>query len=305
MISSTGNLALNLSRNRARPADFLELAKPRVVLMILFATLTGIFLGSGRVVNPALVLNTLLGTALAAAGSLALNQYLERGVDSRMERTRRRPLPQGRMSPRAALLFGSGILIGGLVYLAATVNLLSALLTTGTAAWYLWVYTPSKRKTSLCLLVGAVCGATPPVIGWAAARGEVVSLEAWVLFGILFLWQIPHTLAIGQLYRDDYARAGIRILPAVEPTGDSTRRQVLVSSLALLAVGLLPFLMGMAGRFYFLTALVLGTLLVSYGLRMAIIDTRAAARHLLFATLAYLPVLFLLMILDGPRVAIW
>ena len=305
MISSTGNLTLNLSRNRARTADFLELAKPRVVLMILFATLTGILLGTGRMVNPVLVLNTLLGTALAAAGSLALNQYLERGVDARMERTRHRPLPQGRLSPFEALLFGSGILSGGLVYLAVTVNLLSALLTTGTAAWYLWAYTPSKRKTSLCLLVGAICGATPPVIGWAAARGEVVSLEAWVLFGILFLWQIPHTLAIGQLYRDDYARAGIRILPAVEPTGDSTRRQVLVSSLALLAVGLLPFLMGMAGRFYFLTALGLGALLVSYGIRMAIIDTRASARHLLFATLAYLPVLFLLMILDGPRVAIW
>ena len=305
MISSTGNLTLNLSRTRARTADFLELAKPRVVLMILFATFTGILLGTGRMVNPLLVLNTLLGTALAAAGSLALNQYLERGVDARMERTRRRPLPQGRLSPFEALLFGSCILSGGLVYLAVTVNLLSALVTTGTAAWYLWAYTPSKRKTSLCLLVGAVCGATPPVIGWAAARGEVVSLEAWVLFGILFLWQIPHTLAIGQLYRDDYARAGIRILPAVEPTGDSTRRQVLVGSLALLAVGLLPFLMGMAGRFYFLTALGLGTLLVFYGIRMAIIDTRASARHLLFATLAYLPVLFLLMILDGPQVAIW
>ena len=305
MSSSTGQLILNLSRSRARMADYLELAKPRVVLMILFSTLTGILLGSGRMVNPILVLNTLLGTALAAAGSMALNQYLERDVDAKMERTRRRPLPQARLDPRQALLFGSGILIAGPLYLAIMVNLLSALVTAGTAAWYLWAYTPAKRRTSLCLLVGAVCGATPPLIGWAAARGEVVSLEAWVLFGILFLWQIPHTLAIGQLYRDEYARAGIRILPAVEPGGESTRRQVLASSFSLLAVGLLPFLIGMAGRFYFLTALGLGVFLVLFGIRLAIDDTRAAARRLLLATLAYLPVLFLLMIFDGPRVAIW
>ena len=213
-----------VTRVQRHPADFLALTRPRVVVMVLVTTLVGFYLASVGAPDYVRLVHTLIGVALAAGGTLALNQYLERDVDARMKRTRLRPLPDGRLQPIEALGFGVAITGVGLLYLAFSVNVLSAFLTSISVGSYLFLYTPLKRKTSLCSVVGAVPGALPPVIGWGAARGEL-GLEAWVLFGILFLWQIPHSLAIARLYRDDYARAGIRVLPVVEPVLSTGRAE--------------------------------------------------------------------------------
>lgn len=286
-----------VTRVQRHPADFLALTRPRVVVMVLVTTLVGFYLASVGAPDYVRLVHTLIGIALAAGGTLALNQYLERDVDARMERTRLRPLPDGRLQPIEALGFGVAITGVGLLYLALSVNVLSAFVTAFSVGSYLFLYTPLKRKTSLCSVVGAVPGALPPVIGWGAARGEL-GLEAWVLFGILFLWQIPHSLAIARLYRDDYARAGIRVLPVVEPDGGSTGRQIVSNCLALLAVGLLPTLIGLAGWVYFVGAIVLGLMFLGCGIALAISRSEASARLLLFASLVYLPAQLGLMALD-------
>jgi protoheme IX farnesyltransferase len=214
-----------------------------------------------------------------------------------MDRTRRRPLPDHRLQPREALWFGVTIALAGLVYLALAVNVLSALVTTFITLSYLVLYTPMKPRSSLCMLVGAVPGALPPVIGWVAARGSMDN-AAWVLFAIMFLWQVPHTLAIARLYCEDYAKAGIQFLPVIDPDGESTNRQIVSHSAALLAVSLLPTLLGSAGPLYFVAAFVLGVVFLSYGIRLVLQSTRQRARQLLFASLIYLPVLLLVMALD-------
>ncbi|MEE8494591.1 MAG: heme o synthase [Nitrospirales bacterium] len=282
---------------RRHPADFLALTRPRVVLMVMITTLVGFYLASVGTPDYVRLVHTLIGLALAAGGTLALNQYLERDVDAQMERTRLRPLPDGRLQPNEARAFGVAITGAGLVYLAFFVNGLSAFVTAISVGSYLFCYTPLKRKSPLCTVVGAVPGALPPVIGWGAASGEL-GLGAWVLFAILFLWQIPHSLAIARLYRNDYARAGIRVLPVVEPDGGSTGRQIVSNCLALLAVGLLPTLIGLAGSVYFFGALSLGIAFLGCGIALAISRSEAAARRLLFASLVYLPVQLGLMALD-------
>ncbi len=284
-----------------RAADFLELTKPRVTLMVLITAYVGYYLGAGAAPGYARLVAALIGTALASGGTLALNQYLERSSDALMERTRRRPLPDGRIPPPDALFFGVALAVAGLLVLGLAVNLLSALVTATISASYLLAYTPLKRKSSLCGIIGAVPGALPPVIGWTAARGEI-GVPALVLFAILFLWQIPHTLAIAYIYREDFTRAGIRFLPIVEPDGGSTGRQIVEHCFALLAVSLLPTLVGMTGRIYFAAALVLGAGFLAYGLRLALAPTAAAARRLLYASLIYLPALLVVMALDRlPR----
>ena len=280
-----------------RLSDFVALTRPRVVVMVLVTTLVGFYVGSVGAPDYVRLVSTLIGLGLAAGGTLALNQYLEQDVDARMERTRLRPLPDGRLEPKEALLFGAVITGGGLLFLALVVNLLSAGVTAVSVGSYLFLYTPLKRKTSLCSIVGAVPGALPPVIGWAAARGEL-GVEAWVLFAILFLWQIPHSLAIARLYRDDYARAGIRLLPVIEPDGGSTGRQIVSNCLALLAVGSLPTLIGLAGSVYFVGAFVLGVGFLGCGIGLAISRSETAARRLLLASLVYLPAQLGLMALD-------
>ncbi|HWH79310.1 MAG TPA: heme o synthase, partial [Candidatus Binatus sp.] len=212
-------------------------------------------------------------------------------------RTRRRPLPDGRLQPREAFWFGVTIALAGLIYLALAVNFLSALVTAFITLSYLVLYTPMKPRTSLCMLVGAVPGALPPVIGWVAARGSM-DMTAWVLFAIMFLWQVPHTLAIARLYCEDYAKAGIQFLPVIEPDGQSTNRQIVSHSAALLAVSLLPTLLGSAGPIYFVVAFLLGLGFLTYGIRLVLQSTRRRARQLLFASLIYLPVLLLIMALD-------
>lgn len=277
--------------------DFLELTKPRIVSLVLITTSVGFYLGSAGLLDYGLLLQTLIGTALAAGGTLALNQLIEHEDDAKMQRTRTRPLPAARLQPRDALIFGTVITAGGLVYLAGRVNVLSALVTAAIVVSYLFVYTPLKKKTSLCTLVGAVPGALPPVIGWAAVRGSV-DIEAWILFAIMFLWQMPHSLAIAWLYREDYRRAGFQLLPVVNPDGRSTGRQVLNNCLALLAVGLLPTLIGLAGPVYFCAALLLGGMFLWYSVRLAVLRSHEAARHLLFASLIYLPILLAIMAFD-------
>ena len=281
---------------RQRLADYLALTKPRVVAMVLVTTLVGFYLGADGAPSLRLMLHTLLGTALAAAGTLSLNQYMERDLDARMDRTRHRPLPDGRLTPIEALVLGLVLLVAGLCYLDAAAGMACALVTAAIAATYLLAYTPLKTRTSLCSLVGAVPGALPPVAGWAAVRGGVAP-EAWVLFAIMYLWQIPHTLAIGRMYRDDYARAGIRVLAVVDGDGSSTAIQAVINCLALLPVALLPTLLGMAGAVYFATALLLGLGFLWAAIRLARSRSLSDARRLLVVSLVYLPVLLATMAL--------
>jgi heme o synthase len=289
-----------IARDRWRMmADLLALTKPRVVVMVLVTTVVGYYVGLSGAPDYVRMLNLMLGTLLAAGGTLALNQYLERDVDARMVRTRERPLPDGRLQPLEALLFGTAATVTGLTYTAVSVNLLAVLVTGVTVALYLFAYTPLKLRTPFCTIVGAVPGALPPVTGWVAARGEL-DLGAGVLFGILFLWQLPHTLAIARLYRDDYARAGVRVLPVVDANGASTERQILAGCLALLSVGLLPTLIGMAGPLYFAGAFVLGTGLLVVGALQALAPSSVAARRVMLASLLYLPALLALLAFDKP-----
>ena len=283
-----------------RASDYLTLTKPRVVGMVMITTSVGFYLGSSGWMNWLLLLHTLIGVALASGGTLALNQYLERDLDAQMVRTRLRPLPEGRLHPNDALGFGVAITAGGLVYLAGVVNPLSGLVTALSVGSYLFLYTPLKQKTPLCILVGAVPGALPPVTGWAAASGGL-HLEAGILFAILFLWQIPYSLAIAVLYREDYARANFQLLPVVEPDGTSTGRQIVSNCLVLLAVGLLPTAVHLTGVVYFVTAFVLSLGLLTCGLMLAKTPSAKAARRLLLATLIYLPTLLVVMAIDKVR----
>lgn len=277
-------------------ADLTILTKPRVAVMVLVTTLVGYYMGLTNAPDYVRMLHLALGTLLAAGGTLALNQYWEREVDGRMERTRSRPLPDGRLAPLEALVFGVCLTALGVGYLAAFVNAQAALVTAGIVVLYLFAYTPLKLRTALCTVVGAVPGALPPVTGWVAAR-EDFTLGAWVLFGMLFLWQLPHTLAIARLYRDDYARAGVQVLPVVD-AGSSTERQIVTASLALLVVSLLPTLIGLAGPVYFAGALLLGASLTILGARQALEPSAAAARRVLLASLLYLPAVLALLALD-------
>ena len=280
-----------------RAADFLALTKPRVVLMVMITTLVGFSLGSPGPVSEFRLVQTLLGTALAAAGTLALNQLLEREVDARMERTRHRPLPAGRLQAREASVFGVGLAAGGLGVLTFGVNPASGLSTAVILVAYLFLYTPMKRHSSLCTLLGALPGALPPVTGWLAAGGRL-ALEPLMLFAILFLWQLPHTLAIACMHRADYARAGLCLPPVLDPEWRSTGAQVVVQSTALLVAGLLPGLNGMAGLVYLLGAAGLGIGLLGYALGLASSRSVADARRLMLASLVYLPALFALLVLD-------
>ena len=279
-----------------RLADVIELTKPRLVVMILITTAAGFYLGV-RTFDWLLCLHTLIGAGLTAGGVLGLNQYLERDVDALMKRTQERPIPDGRMGPLTALLIGAALTGSGMLYLTFIVNMLSGFVISLIVVSYLFLYTPLKRKTSLCTLIGAVPGALPPVVGWVAARGTLTG-EAWILFAILFLWQLPHSLAIAYIYREDYAKAGFRLLPVIHPDGASTCRQIVVNCVALLGIGLLPTLYNIAGSLYFFTALLAGVAFLAVGIYLARTRSVKAARYLLYASLLYLPLVFITMALD-------
>jgi protoheme IX farnesyltransferase len=297
MSLAAGTESVALAGGYRRAADFLELTKPRVTLMVLVTTFVGFYLAADSAAGPATLIATLIGTALASGGTLTLNQYMERRSDALMERTRRRPLPDGRILPAEALFFGIVVAAAGIALLALAVNVLSACVTAAITVSYLFAYTPLKPRSAFCGIVGAVPGALPPVIGWAAARGEL-DLGAWVLFAILFLWQIPHTLAIAYIYREDFSRAGTRFLPIIEPDGRSTGRQIIAHSFALLGVSLMPTLIGLAGSIYFVAALLLGAGFLACGVRLALRPGGATARGLLYASLIYLPAVLVAMAVD-------
>ena len=281
----------------ARPAAYLALTKPDVSFLVIITTLSGFYLGSRGPADLLRLGHTLLGTALLAAGTSALNHYLERFSDAKMRRTASRPLPAGLLLPREALGFGAGFVVAGALYLGLAAGALASLLGAAACASYLGAYTPLKKRTTMATLVGAFPGAVPPLIGWAAAR-DSLTLEAWTLYAILFLWQFPHFLAIAWMYREDYARANIRMLPVVDRTGAATFRQVLLTALALIPVSLLPAVVGLAGARYLFGALVLGLALVQVCLWAARTKTNARAKWLMHATVLYLPLLLGLMMAD-------
>jgi protoheme IX farnesyltransferase len=296
-ISSVCPEAIPLSRSRA--ADYLELTKPRVAVLVLFTVAVGACLASRDGPDLACLLHTLIGTALVAAGASALNQLLERHSDALMRRTENRPLAAGRLQPVEVLFFGFGLGLGGLSYLAVLVQQpLAVAVAAVTFISYVFLYTPLKRVTSLNTLVGAVPGALPPVIGWTAVQGAL-SLEAVALFLIIFVWQIPHFLAIAWIYRDDYARAGLRMLPVLDERGTRTGNQMVSFCLALLPVSLIPLAVHMAGPVYLIGAVLLGTYFLGGAVAFCRRHSVAQARRVLRASLIYLPALLGLLLLHG------
>jgi protoheme IX farnesyltransferase len=283
---------------RTRIADYVELTKPRVSVLVLFTVAAGGLLASKGALDLALLVHTLCGTALVAAGASALNQYLERHSDACMRRTENRPLPAGRLQPAEVLLFGTLLGAGGVVYLAlALPQPLAAAVAAVTFSSYVFLYTPLKRKTTLNTLVGAVPGALPPVIGWAAIRGSL-GPEVVALFTIMFLWQVPHFLAIAWIYRDDYARAGLRMLPGLDPEGGITGRQMVSYCLALIPASLAPALLGQASAFYVVSAVALGVAFLIFACKFARKNTVEHAQSVLRASLVYLPALLALLLID-------
>jgi protoheme IX farnesyltransferase len=281
---------------RASAADWLELTKPRITLLVVFTALVGFVTAAQAPGWSALLVAALAGTALVAAGASALNQVLERATDALMHRTRNRPIPAGRIRPAEATLFGALLTGAGLGLLGALCGPLSALVAFATWASYLFLYTPLKRRTHLATLVGAVPGALPPVIGWAAASGRLEP-GAFILFAIVFLWQIPHFLAIAWLYRDDYERGGLQVLPVIDREGVLTGRQAVIHSVALLVVSLAPVAAGLGGTLYLGGAVVLGVALTLAALRLARARDMGAARFLFLASVLYLPALTSLLLL--------
>lgn len=284
-----------IAESRSRAADYVTLAKPRLNMLVVASTLAGYVMGGGAMSDVVRVLLMLAGTALVAGGASAFNQVIERRTDALMRRTQQRPMADGRLGPADALLYASVLSLAGLAILAVGVNPLSAWVAFATLVSYAAIYTPLKLKTSFATVIGAVPGALPPVIGWAAATNNL-SRGAWVLFGILFLWQLPHFLAIAWMYRDDYARAGFPMLPVIEPDGRSTARQSVLYAAALLPLSLAPTLIGMTTSMYFVAALVLTLAFLALTLRFAKTRSEHDARRVFFGSIIYLPILWVLMI---------
>jgi protoheme IX farnesyltransferase len=276
---------------------YLALTKPRITWLILMSTGIGYFFGQRGPLDLWLLFHSLLGTALLASGTATLNQWYERDADALMHRTELRPIPSGLVTALKAFLFGLALVVAGEVELALGVNALTAWIGFATVACYLLLYTPMKQRTWLSTTVGAFPGAMPPLIGFAAARGAL-TIEAWILFAIIFLWQFPHFYAIAWMYKDDYARAGIRMLPVVEPDGVSTSRHILAFALILLPVSLLPGFLNMTGHWYLAAALLLGAFFLRAAVRVARDRTLPNARLVLKASVIYLPLLYVALVLD-------
>jgi protoheme IX farnesyltransferase len=282
---------------RERLGAFIELTKPRITFLIVLTSAAGFCLGSKGAFDYLALFNALFGIALLSSGIAALNQYMERGLDARMRRTLSRPLPTGRLGARHALAFGLALTLLAEVYLAVFVNVITAAFGVTVIVGYLLCYTPLKTRSSLSTVVGAFPGAMPPLMGWTAATGHA-GLEAWALFAILFAWQFPHFLAIAWMYKEDYARAGIRMLPVVEPACRLTAQQIVIWSLLLVPVSLIPAMLGTTGAVYFYGAFLLGILFLGTSIHVALVHSRQGARRLLLASVLYLPVLFGLMVFN-------
>ena len=277
--------------------DYIQLTKPRITWLILMSTGVGYFFGAMDGWTWSVLLHTLLGTAFIASGTAALNQWWEREADKKMVRTQNRPLPAERLHPTRALIFAIVLSAIGFAELSLGANPLTGLLGLFTLASYLFVYTPLKKRTPHATTIGAIPGAMPPLIGYAAAHGTLTA-QGWALFAILFLWQFPHFYAIAWMYKDDYSKAGIKMLPVVDPSGDSTVRQILFYSLALIPISLLPRYLGMSGNVYLVGALILGAIYFYSGVLVARELNRVQARRVLLTSIVYLPVLYGLMMAD-------
>jgi heme o synthase len=289
--------------NVEKAKNYLALTKPKVTWLIAVTTAVGYFFGAKAGqwdwMTVLRFLHTLVGTALMASATAVLNEWYERESDGKMRRTSERPLPAGRIAPTNALWFGIALAVFGSVELAWGANVVAMIIAGITLFSYLFVYTPLKRQSWFCTTAAAFAGAMPPLIGYAAASGSLKA-EAWALAAILFVWQFPHSLAIAWMYRDDYARAGIRMLPVIEPDGRSTARHIVAFASTLIPVSLIPVLLGMTGRMYLVGALVLGGYFLYFGIRVATERTNFRARQVLLASVAYLPLLMALLVLDRP-----
>ena len=287
--------AAALTQSHARSRDFVALAKPRLNLLVVASTLVGYAMAPGEPLGALAMAGLLVGTGFVAGGASAFNQVLERDLDALMRRTRTRPLPDQRLQPIEGTLFGIVITLAGLLLIVTSSNLLAAGVALATLLSYVAVYTPLKRRSSLGTVIGAIPGALPPIIGWAAVDGAL-PVQPWVLFGIMFLWQMPHFLAIAWMYREDYARAGFPMLPVIEPDGRSTGRQAVIYAAALVPLSLAPALLRMTGAVYFAGALVLGLAFLWMTFRFARSRSVADARRVFFGSILYLPILWILMI---------
>jgi len=281
-----------------RFAAYCELAKSRILILILIVTFIGYFLGARGHIEMDLLLVLLLGTALTCGGSAVLNQYLEQDTDGLMERTKRRPLPRGSVSPAGALGFGVTLVLAGVLSLTVLVNVVTGFLALLTAFLYVLIYTPLKRITWWNTFIGAIPGALPPLGGWAAAAGQL-ELGAWVLFLMLFIWQHPHFYSIAWLHREDYRRGGLQMLPVVDVDGTRTFRQIMIYSLLLIPVSALPTVIGMSGTTYLTVSLILTIGMLCFGVALERSRTTLAARRMMKASVLYLPVILAFIIFDG------
>ena len=278
-------------------AAFFELTRPGVTRSVVLTSAAGFYLSSSGRLDLLLLIHTLVGTAFLSGGAGVLNQFIEREADGKMNRTCRRPLPSGRVSENDAVIAGGLLIVGGSLYLAFLTNILAAFLGCVASVVYLFVYTPLKMKTPICTTIGAIPGAIPPLIGWAAASGQLNG-NALLLFAILFAWQFPHFLAISWVYREDYKRAGFAMLSSRDPDGRRTGRRILMFTVILVALSVVPVTSGLTGMLYLVGALVLGSVLLWFGFEAALSRTTTAARHVLLASVAYLPLLLMLMVID-------
>jgi protoheme IX farnesyltransferase len=282
---------------RMRLAAFVELTKPRIAFMLVLTSAAGFYLGTRGAFDPLLFVNSMIGIAILAFGVATLNQYIERATDALMDRTKNRPLPSSRLMPVEALIFGLVQVAVAEIYLYFLVNPLTAGLGLVVIVGYVLLYTPLKTRTSASTAIGAIPGAMPPLMGWTASANEV-SIGAWSLFLLLFLWQFPHFLAIAWMYREQYAKAGILMLPVVEPEGRITARQIVLFAIMLVPVSLAPFFLGFAGLVYLIGATLLGLWFLIESIRTARARTTVDARRLLFVSVLYLPLIFGLMVVD-------
>ena len=278
-------------------AALFELTRPRVTRSVVLTSATGFYMASSGSLDLLLLIHALVGTAFLSGGAAVFNQFMEREADGKMNRTCMRPLPSGRISENDAVIAGGLLIASGILYLVLLTNILAAFLGCFALAVYLFVYTPLKMKTPICTTIGAIPGAIPPLIGWAAATGSLDS-HALLLFAILFAWQFPHFWAISWLYKEDYKRAGFAMLSSIDPDGRRTGRRILMFTVILVALSVVPVTSGLTGMLYLVGALGLGSVMLWFGFEAALSRTTTAARHVLVASVAYLPLLLMLMVID-------
>ncbi len=290
--------SLSKRLNTETLAAYYELTKPGITFTILISMVVGFILGSGSSVHFILLINAVIGTWLIASGTAAHNQFLEWRLDGQMKRTQRRPLPSGKISQKAGMVFSLTLIFGGLLYLVLVVNFIAGMISLATTLLYLCAYTPMKRMSSANVFVGAIPGALPPVGGWAAATGHLGHWGMWLLFGIVFLWQVPHVMAIAWVAKDDYRNAGFRMLPANDPKGLKTNMRILVCLVALLPVCWGLYTIGMSSWIYLSGAMISSLLFLFYGINFALHTTKEAAKKLMFASFGYLPAVWIFVILD-------